>query len=339
MSIFRRILGLLMLLVGIAGLVIAGAAAYFANQAIDTVVGGLNSTVDMLGTTVDTSTASLENVKATLTETGATLETVSATASNAAITLSDTQPLLEQMTTLTTDTLPTSLEAVNAAVPNRAGIAGSIDATLTRLSDFKFQRTIATVPISFDLGINYAPEEPFDKAVLKIGESLVDVPGQLRALENSLQTSVTNIGAVSENIADLSGNITDINTTVQQYIPLLDQYIGVLNQTAASLDNTRAQINANLGTIKWVATGLMAWFALYQIVPLYVGYRMLSDKVVEGTFEERVDEMDDRPATYAAAEVGRAEAAAAEAEEAAVAARDAAEDTADAAADAARAAS
>ena len=81
---------------------------------------------------------------------------------------------------------------------------------------------------------------------------------------------------------------------MEQYIPLLDQYIGVLNQTAASLENVRDQINANLNLIKWVATGLMAWFALYQIMPLYVGYRMLTDKVVEGTFEERLEELDDK---------------------------------------------
>jgi len=235
------------------------------------------------------------------------------------------------MTTLTTDTLPASLDAVNAAVPNLAGIAGSIDATLTRLSNFQFQRTIATVPISFDLGIDYAPEEPFDQAVLQIGESLVDVPDQLRAMEDSLQTTVTNLGNISQNIGDLSGNINGINTTVQQYIPLLDQYIGVLDQTAASLENTRAQVNANLSTIKWVVTGLMAWFAFYQIVPLYVGYRMLSDKVVEGTFEERVEALDEHPATYAEVKVERAEEATERAEEAASDARDAAEDAVDSA--------
>ena len=101
-----------------------------------------------------------------------------------------------------------------------------------------------------------------------------------------------NIGAVGGNIDQLAANIDGINTTVQQFIPLLDQYIGVLDQTTASLENARAQVNANLNTIKLVATGLLAWFALYQIVPLYVGYRMLSDKVVEGTFEERVEALE-----------------------------------------------
>ena len=83
MSIFRRLIGLLIIIVGILGLVIAGAGAFFANRAIDATVVGLNSVVDTLGTTVDTSTDSLRNVQATLTEVGTTLDTVSLTASNA----------------------------------------------------------------------------------------------------------------------------------------------------------------------------------------------------------------------------------------------------------------
>ncbi len=40
---------------------------------------------------------------------------------------------------------------------------------------------------------------------------------------------------------------------------------------------TKEQFEANLGLIKWVITGLGLWFALYQIVPLYVGWRMLTE--------------------------------------------------------------
>jgi hypothetical protein len=327
MSIFRRIIGLLLIIVGLVGLVIAGAGAYFAAQAIDAGVSGMNSALDMVGTTVDTTTASLKNVQATLTEVGSTLDTVSQSTANLSTTLSDTQPLLEQVTTMTTDTVPTSLEAVNQAVPNLAGIAGAIDDTLTRLSNFQVERTILGVPLSFDLGVSYNPSEPFDNAVLAIGRSLVPIPRQMRELEASLDTATANLGAISNDIEQLSRNIDGINVTVGQYIPLLDQYIGVLDQTAASLENTRAQINANVSTIKWVTTGLMLWFALYQIMPLYIGYRMLSDKVVEGTFEERLEQIEDKEEVAVEAAVTAEEAAAA-AEDAAASAAAAADDAA-----------
>jgi hypothetical protein len=226
---------------------------------------------------------------------------------------------------MTTDTLPSSLEAVNTAIPNLAGIAATIDSTLERLSNLQINRSIdvglVSVPINFDLGINYAPREPFDDAVLAIGDSLVPVPDQLRALEGNLDTAVTNLGNIGTDIEALSGNIDGINVTVEQFIPLLDQYITLLSQITGSLENARAQVNANLSTIKLVATGLMVWFALYQIVPLYFGYRMLSDKVVEGSIEEHLEEerkeMEER-----------VEEAEEKAEEAAQQAKDAAEDAA-----------
>ena len=294
MSIFRRIIGIIMILVGVVGLIIAGAGAYFAGQAIDALGAGLNSTVTLLDDTVNTTTASLENVKATLGEASATLTTVSGATRNMATTIFDTQPLLEQATTMTTDTLPNSLDAVNAAIPNLAGIAASIDTTLTRLSNFSIDQSFGTgafaIPIRFDLGIEYEPEEPFDDAVLAIGESLVPVPDQLRALESNLATTVTNLGNIGTDIEALAGNINGINTTVDQFIPLIDQYIVLLDQITGSLSNARDQINANLGTLKWVATGLMLWFAVYQVMPIYIGYRMLADKVVEGSVEDYIED-------------------------------------------------
>lgn len=327
MSIFRRIIGIVMILVGIVGLVIAAAGAYFAGQAIDTIGAGLNSTVTLLDDTVSTTTASLENVKATLNEASATLTTVTGATRNMATTLFDTQPLLEQATLMTTTTLPNSLEAVNTAIPNLAGIAATIDTTLQRLSNFNINRSFGTgvfaIPIQFDLGIDYNPEEPFDDAVLAIGESLVPVPAQLRALEGSLETTVTNLGNIGTNIEALAGNIDGINTTVEQFIPLIDQYITLLDQITTSLTNARDQINANLSTLKWVATGLMLWFAVYQVMPIYVGYRMLSDQVVEGSIEEHLEderkEMEERARDAEA----KAEEAAEEAQDAVEIAQDA----------------
>ncbi|HNS39447.1 MAG: hypothetical protein LC131_12235 [Anaerolineae bacterium] len=294
MSFFRRIIGFLIIIVGIVGLVISGGIAYFGSRAVDAFGVGLNATVDLLDETVNTTVASLENVKATLGETSGALTTVSGATRNMAVTIYDTQPLMRQVTGVTTDTVPNSIEAVNDAFPNLASVAKSIDSTLKRLSTLQVNQTLDvgpfSVPLTFDLGIRYAPREPFDSAILSVGESLIPLPDQLRAMEANLETTVTNLGNIADNIDALAGNINGINATVEQYIPLLDQYIRLLGQITTTLAATRNQINANLTIIKWVVIGLASWFALYQIVPIYFGYRMLSDKVVEGSIEEYLEE-------------------------------------------------
>jgi ABC-type transporter Mla subunit MlaD len=266
-----------MMIIGIVGLIIAVAFAYYGRVAVDSVGVGLNSTIAVLQTTVGTTVDSLVSVKSTLNEAKTTVDTVSDTVGNLSTTLFDTQPLLEQVTSIATETVPNSLEAVQGAIPNLAGVAGTIDTTLQRLDDLKVERAILGVPFSFDLGINYSPGEPFDAAVLQIGDSFVGLPEQLRSLDTNLGTAVDNIATIGANVRDLAGNLADVSTTLGDFPGLLDQYIDVLNQTEASLVNTKEQFEANLNLIKWVITGLGVWFALYQVVPLYVGWRMITD--------------------------------------------------------------
>lgn len=277
MTIVRRILGVLMIIVGIAGLIIALAFTIYGRQLVDTVAIGLNTTTELLLQTVGTTTDSLINVKSTIDEAAATLDTVTETAANLSTTLIDTEPLLSTVNSLATETVPDSLEAVQTAIPNLADIAGSIDATLVRLSELQVERSVFGVPISFDLGIDYDPEEPFDSAVLQIGDSLLTVPEQLRSLDDSLTAAVENVSTVADNVQQLSTDLIGVTTSLVQFGPLLDEYIVILNDTARSLEETRDTFQANLSLIRWAVTGLGIWFALYQIVPLYVGWKMLTD--------------------------------------------------------------
>jgi dsDNA-binding SOS-regulon protein len=312
MSALRRILGVILIIVGIVGLLIAGGIAFYGGTVIDSIGAGLNSTVALVTGTVETTTDTLRAVQGTIDEAATTIDTVSDTAKNLSTTLGDSAPLLQQVTTLATETVPNSLDAVQETVPNLANIAGTIDATLKRLADLQVERSILGVPVSFDLGVTYRPAEPFDEAVLKIGDSLVGVPEQLRDLQGGLQTAVDNLGAIGENVDSLAGDLGGIYTSVGQFNPLLDEYITTLEQTNASLTAVQDQFNANLQTLKLVMVGLGIWFALYQILPLYFGWRMVSDHDPEDAVQEAVsDYMAKNKAALATAADAAAEAAAA----------------------------
>lgn len=289
MSTLRRVMGVVLIIVGLVGLLISGGVAYFGGQLVDSIGVGLNSTLTLVLGTVDTTVQTLRAVEGTVTEAANTINTVKSTTANLSKTLGDSAPLLQQVTTLATETVPGSLEAVNDTVPNLADVAGTIDSTLLKLSDLKVERAIMGVPISFDLGVNYRPAEPFDEAVLKIGDSLVGVPDQLRALQTGLQAAVDNLTTISTNVQSLAGNLEGIYTSVGAFNPLLNQYIGTLEQTGSGLKTIQNQLMSTLNTLKWVFVGLGIWFALYQILPLYFGWRMLRNSDVEEAREAVVE--------------------------------------------------
>jgi len=297
MSLIRRFIGLLLLIIGLVGLAIAGAGAYFSTQVIDSIALGLNSSVELLDTTVGTTVDSLRAVQTTLGEAEQTMATVTDTAGTLATTVTDSVPFMDELGVLATETVPNSLDAVTMTIPNLAAVAGTIDTALTRLSDLQVERSVLGVPFKFDLGFNYNPAEPFDEAVLQIGDSLVGVPDQLRNLQDQLTIATQNLTAIGGNLETLSTDLTGVTSSITQFSPLLDEYITVLGQTSASLQQIRDQVNANLDTIKWVAIGLLIWFALYQVMPIYFGWQMLTESEDEDEAaeqaEEKVDEIKD----------------------------------------------
>lgn len=289
MSALRRVFGIILVIVGLIGLIISGGIAYVGSQFLDSVGIAVNNSLNLVLGTVDTTVDTLKAVEGTITEAANTINTVSDTTTTLSKTLLDSAPLLQQVTTLATETVPGSLEAVNDTVPNLANIAGTVDATLQKLSDLKVERAVLGVPISFDLGVNYRPAAPFDEAVLQIGDSLVGVPEQLRALQTGLQTAVDNLTDISTNVQSLSGNLDGIYTSVGAFNPLLDQYIATLEQTGGGLRTIQNQVTSSLSTLKWVFVGLGIWFALYQILPIYLGWRMFRNTDIEEAREAVVE--------------------------------------------------
>jgi hypothetical protein len=81
---------------------------------------------------------------------------------------------------------------------------------------------------------------------------------------------------MSENVADLGDNINTINESVAQIIPLLDDYIAIVQDLATDLASVQTGLEAQGQNIKIGIIAISIWFALYQIVPLYVGWTMLT---------------------------------------------------------------
>lgn len=285
----KRILGLIMLIVGLIGAAVSIGGIYGTtllfrnvNQSLDeSIAGALTTGYDTLGVVGDT----LKVTKQSLSEVNNSIDTVSQLALDVSKTVSDTKPLLEEVQRVTTVDVPGSLDAVQEVLPNVSATAGTIDQTLRVLSAFQVNQSfglplgLPPIVLDFDLGIDYAPTEPFDQSIDKIGASLDGLPERLRELAPTLDTTVENVETLSAGVANVSGDLTRINDAVRGFGPLLDQYLASIEQARGGVQSAQSSLSAGivptLGILRIALIVVLAWFGLFQILPLYFGYQLL----------------------------------------------------------------
>jgi hypothetical protein len=294
---FRRIAGLLLLLVGLLGAVVSFGGIYGVNQLFGAINRDLDTTVstalvsgnETLGLVVET----LQVTKQSLVEVNTAIDTVSRLASDVSRTVDDTGPLLQEVQRITTDDVPASLAAVQAAMPNIATTAGTIDQTLRVLDSFQFTQSLEFPPLlripplefGFNLGINYNPTEPFDKSVEQIGSSLEGLPERLRELGPTLDVTRENLDTLSSGVGTVSADLDRINIAVADFVPLIDQYILSLEQAQGGVENSRLSLTGSivptLNAIRIGVIALLVWLGIFQIIPLYIGYQMARGRSID----------------------------------------------------------
>lgn len=273
----RRIIAILLLVIGLAGVALSIAGAIISARVVDAVWGTLDETLTLTSRSLATVEDSLALAKTTISDVNTGLDGVEATADSLAKTLADTEPLLIEVTALTSEDVPASVENVQAAIPNMALVAGAIDSALVTLNGFEIDETILNQRIHYDLGIDYQPVAPFDETVITLGSGLDDLPDRLRALEPTLDTTRGNLLVVSENIYAISDDLGVINGRVAEVSPLLDSYISVVRDINSAILQIQSGLQGQQNNAKTGLIVIMAWLGVMQFGMLYMGWDLLTD--------------------------------------------------------------
>ena len=277
----KRIIGFIMLLTGIAGLGLAVAGIVFGRQAIDQIGVGLNNalvlTLDSLTTVHDT----FALTKTAVDQASASIGTVEQATVGLSQTIGDTQPLVTQLSVVTSSEVPNSVEAIQVSLNSSAELARQVDTTLRNLSDFQLAQSIPlplgqSIDLNFDLGINYDPQTALDESLVGIADSLDGVSTELRNLEPIFDVNATNLGMMSDNVQLIADDIAAINEVVADINPLLDQYVDTVVQIEDSIKQVQTNLASYLQMAKNVLTALMIWLAILHLAPLFMGWELIS---------------------------------------------------------------
>ena len=272
----KRIMGVVFLLIGLLGLAVAIVGFSLIRQAIDEIGAGLESTMDLTLDSLETVTETLVLTKDSIERVGDSLETVGQVAVNVSETIRVTEPALDQVTVVATEDIPASLEQLETALPDVAEAAGAIDSTLRILDSFQLEREIFGIPINFDLGIDYNPEESLDEAVLVLGQSLEGVPESLRGLQVNLDAAGENLAVIGQNLEVIGEDLEQMNSLVADFEPLIDDYLRLISNTESLIRDTKVKLADQVATAKLLASAVFVWLAIFQIVPFYLAYDLFS---------------------------------------------------------------
>jgi methyl-accepting chemotaxis protein len=275
---FRKLIGVLFLLIGLLGLAFSVTGVVLGRQAVDELGSAIDTALSRSLVSLGTAGDTLVLTKSTFEQVNAGLDTVGATAENVAQTLRDTQPLLDGVSNVVASEIPDSLEAIQNSIPGVADAAGTIDDTLRTLNAFEVEREIFGIPISFDLGINYDPEVSLDDSVNQIGQSIDGMPDSLRALRSDLDLANDNLENVSSNITTIASDLEALGDNVQQIEPLVDEYIQLVADIEQLINQTQEKLDSQLELVKLVVTLLFVWIGINQIVPLYLSVDIFTHK-------------------------------------------------------------
>lgn len=274
----RKLIGLIMLLFGLTGIVASVIGARFGIQVVDGFGTDLSDALQLVSRSLDQVESSLLLAQSTLSDIGDGLNTLEVAAGNLSLTVEDTQPLLSQISAITSAEVPDSIESVEAALPGIIQVAGIIDDTLTRLNDFRVERQILGVPIQFDLGIDYNPELPFDEAVQQVGSSLEDLPRQLRGLEADMDVTRGNLALLSEDLKQMGSDLDQIGVRISQTEDVLNEYQTLVVEINDSSRQLRSRLAGQLQNARRLVTLFAIWIGLGQLAPLYLGWELVKGR-------------------------------------------------------------
>lgn len=283
----KKVLGVVMLLIALIGLGISAFGIVTSRQLFEDIALRLDNTLGLTAESLDTVTDTLLLTKTTVSQVESSLETVGETAVELSETINNTQPLMDQITTVATEELPDSLVAVQESIPDIAVAAGAIDDTLRLLDSFEVDRQIFGVPIRFDLGVDYQPDVALDVTVNQLGQSLEGVPDSLRGLEVNMSAVNQNLNNIGANVLTISEDLERINQSVGEVEPLIDDYIQLVEETDLLIQEAQVSIAQLLDAVILITTALFIWMGLNQIVPLYLAWTLLIE-----TNDEQPEQVD-----------------------------------------------
>ena len=281
MTLMRRAIGIVIILVGLGGLVGALYSLFTLRQAADdlnqVVAEGVDYGIEALTVISKTLTIADQTVE----DTAAVLDNVVKSSQSTAQALESIRPAIQELNSVVSMDLPASLEAIRNAMPGVEQASHIIDSTLRKLASFQWSTIIPIVnhELSFGLGIDYDPPVPLDVSVAQVNAALAGMPDQLEGVQADLQATNQSLGDTAIDVRQAGESAEAISRDLHATSQALEESSDLVGRAIDQLEEAREEANHKIHSGYRLLSGVLIWLALSQIAPLYLGCTLLGPQI------------------------------------------------------------
>jgi uncharacterized coiled-coil protein SlyX len=276
MSVLRRILGLLVMITGILGLVISLAGLVGTWMVTPTVGIYANSTIETLNASVSTSQMAMDITEQALGATVDSVDALSTMLSTTADSVQDTKPMIEQITIIMGETLPSTMESATDSLNTAQEAAVVLDSAIKSLDTFRFLLGSAPLVGAFveQPEQMYNPEVPLADSLGELASTLGDLPDTFVQMSTSLDTADENLDLIQDNLTTMSDSVAFISTSLGDYKTMVIQSRSSMDNLTAMLTNIQSNLNTILNGIAIAFSAFFFWLLVAQVVIFTQGWEL-----------------------------------------------------------------
>ncbi len=256
----RRGLGGLLLVLALVGVAIGAAVVFsglaFGDDATRVAGDGLDVVTDVL----DTTGAAIDGAEETLVTATDALESVSGAMTEFESGLGDVQSLLGDMSDVVGNDLADSIAGLRDAMPQLIDAGDVLDGTLQTLSLF---------------GVPYDPSALLGDSFRELQGSLDPVPGRLRDEGTLLGQAAGDLADARGSIDRIGASLGDLRVELAGTAALFGRYRDTIERARTLVADLRSDVGRWSGAVRWILTVIGALVVLWQVVPAYLGVRLV----------------------------------------------------------------
>jgi hypothetical protein len=260
----RRLVGFLLIIAALAGIIFSIAGLIGIWRYRPAVTKSVTDNLALFDQTLNTTQNVLTIVGQVVQTTTEGVDSLQTTTQALAQAIHSTNPMLDSLTSLTSQGLPAAVDAAQTSLASAQSSALLIDNVLAGLTSIPFSPVAA-----------YKPAVPLHTALAQVSDSMNTLTPALTTINSSLAEGKSNLGIVEAELTKISKTTEGIGSTLGSTQTVITQYEAATTQLKANVEAMQRGAPGWLTTLAWIMSFVLGWFLIAQLGLAAQGFNLL----------------------------------------------------------------